>query len=50
MDSPPSTQCLTDVEQVIAVSVRLIGAIESLVQKLDELIESQFEECPDAQS
>lgn len=57
MDTPTSTQehcptCrrATDVEHATAASVRLIDAIERLVAKLDELIESQFEECLDAQS
>lgn len=52
-DAPPPSQCptpeLSDVVGLTDVGVRLLGAIEKLVEKLDALIDAQFEEyeeCP----
>jgi len=46
---PPPSECptpeLPEGQHATDVALRLLGAIERLVEKLDELLDAQFEEC-----
>lgn len=43
-DTPPPTQCPTpEADTLVDVGLRLLGAIEKLMGKLDVLLDAQFE-------
>lgn len=49
MSQPPPTQCptpeLPEGQHATDVALRLLGAIERLVEKMDEFLDAQYEEC-----